>query len=145
MGGLIRAFVVVATASWAIYFFLPLTPFASQSEFYWQLESASGTGALPLLLNPIVVWVQAFAWLAAALGMIAFRRWGRSLYLLLTVFYLFSTPFAGILVLSPAAAFMLHLSLVLDGAALALAYLSSAANHYEGDATKLPDGVEPDS
>lgn len=72
------------------------------------------------------------AWLVAAVGIIAFYRWGRTLYFALTLLAVVSAPFAGVNVLGAWESAFLNAALVLDGAALVLAYISSAAELFDG-------------
>lgn len=87
----------------------------------------SGYGALLPVQHPIYYSAWFVLWTVAALGLIFVQNWARHLYLALTLLTISLTPFSGFIVQAPLDALFSNATLLLDGAVLAVAYLSPLA------------------
>lgn len=84
---------------------------------------ASGVGQLALVLGLFAVATQ--------IGIFLFWRFARPSYAVLTAFLILFTLFSGLSVMTPTEAALFELSLLLDGAVLAMSYLSPIKAHFQ--------------
>lgn len=89
---------------------------------------AGGGGQLALLGLALVLGLFA---VATQIGIFLFWRFARPSYAVLTAFLILFTLFSGLSVMTPTEAALFELSLLLDGAVLAMSYLSPIKAHFQ--------------
>lgn len=120
---LFQIFVVASTAIYIVWFVLPFWS-GYLSEDAHQLTEYSGYGAI-LPVDHLLYYGTWFGlWLVAALGLFFFQNWARHLYLALSVLNPALAPFSGFVIQPPIDVLFSSTNLLLDGAILAMAYLS---------------------
>jgi hypothetical protein len=121
-----RVFQVLVISSFAIYvawFFLPYWP-DHLSDFEKRLADHNGYGA-DLPVNHFLFYGTWFGlWFISALGLFFFKNWARHLFLALSFLGLAMVPFSGFVVQPPIDTLFSTINLLLDGAILAMTYLS---------------------
>jgi hypothetical protein len=132
---LFQTLVVASTASYVIWFFLPQWS-SHLSDPEYRLAELSGFGAVLPVDHPLYYGTWFVLWLIAALALLFFQNWARHLYLVLSVLELILAPFSGFSVQAPLDSLFGSAALLMDGAILAMAYLSPLAQHFEN---KTPD------
>jgi hypothetical protein len=124
---LFRSMVFISAVFYVVSYFLPYDAFEGTSTAV-KLLTLDGYEALfnprsSLLGSGILV-----LWLIAAMGLLHFDNWARHLYLGLTVWSLIAAGLYGIRVSSPLEEVVDLVVSLLDGAILAMAYFSRAAD-----------------
>ena len=119
---LFQVFVVLTSAAYVVWFFLPYwSSYLPDQE--QRLADHNGYGAdIPTHFLIYGTWFC--LWLIAALGLFFFQNWARHLFLALSLVGLAMAPFSGFVVQPPIDALFSTINLLLDGAILAMAYLS---------------------
>ena len=118
--------VVAATVCYVVWFFLPFwSNYLTDIEH--RVASHTGYGALLPIDHPLYHGTWFALSLIAALGLIFIQNWARHLYLALSILGLVSAPFSGFVIQPPLDTLFSSASLLLDGAILAIAYLSPLA------------------
>ena len=128
-GYIFRALVLSSAVLYAFLYFLPFESFETDLSRINLLKS-DGYAAV---LNPQtwLLTIGIFAlWIVAYVGLFRFQNWARNLYLVLTILALFATTLYGIRVVSPMEGVLDLAVNLLDGAILAMAYLSSVKNEF---------------
>jgi hypothetical protein len=128
-GYIFRALVLSSAVLYAFLYFLPFESFETDLSRINLLKS-DGYAAV---LNPQtwLLTIGIFAlWIVAYVGLFRFQNWARNLYLVLTIWALFATTLYGIRVVSPMEGVLDLAVNLLDGAILAMAYLSSVKNEF---------------
>lgn len=105
------------------------------SEYLYDQETLGGLqwagwGSKINLTGPIP-YIIGLLYLVASFGLLAFRAWARTMFLVLTIFTTFSAPFLGLSVQGGYDAMVEYIVSLCDGAILALAYLSSLASEFK--------------
>lgn len=119
---------VISIASIATVF-LPVG-YSQELEAAYAAEPATWlTGGSGLSL--VVVGLFLLAWLASQIGLLLFKRWGRTLSLYLTLAEFALALFQGPVLSSALESTLLDTTMLLWGAILALAYFSTASNRFE--------------
>lgn len=125
-----QALVIASTACYVAWFFLPYwSDYLTDTE--QRMTEVSGYGALLPIQHPIYYSIWFGLWIVAALGLIFVQNWARHLYLALTLLTLSLTPFSGFIVQAPLDTLFSNANLLLDGAVLAVAYLSPLAASFD--------------
>jgi hypothetical protein len=136
---LFQALVVISTVSYLLWFFFPYLVLFLANDLYREISSRlgqyDGYAALLPMQHPLYYWAWFCSWLIASIGLFFFQSWARNFFLVLTVLALVLTPFGGFAVKGPLAIFFAELTTVLDGAILALAFLSPLSSAF----AKPPD------
>lgn len=115
--------VASSTVIYIIWFFLPYWPgYLSEDEY--RLAEYNGHGAILPVHNVLYFAIWFGLWLISALGLLFFQNWARQLYLVLSFFSLAVAPFSGFSVQPSMDVLFSNAYLLLDGAILAMAYLS---------------------
>jgi hypothetical protein len=131
-----RGLVVVSTALYLVFWFLPFIDWRWYSPEVLELRGMSGFDAK--LVWPIFVdYLLLAAWLLAAIGMYFFRASARSLFLWLYIITTLVDPFRGTSVFTGVDVMLFSLSTVMDGAVIAIAYLTSVERLFVQRATDL--------
>lgn len=134
--GVFRSLIVLA---FLIPFVTPVAAMLSCSTLpapllnYLQSEPSGSMAAFSRLPRSVAILSGALAIAAAifaTIGLFTFRRWGRSLYVLLTVLYMVCMPFMGPLVLPAALTPLFCLSYLIQGGIIAMAYLPPITQLY---------------
>jgi hypothetical protein len=119
---------VISLASIATVF-LPVG-YSQELEAAYAAEPATwltaGSG-----LSLVVVGLFLIAWLASQIGLVLFKRWGRTLSLYATLGEFALAPFQGPILSSALESTLLDTTMLLWGAILALAYFSTISNRFE--------------
>lgn len=139
----IRTFQVLVVASTAIYvfwFFLPYWPgYLSDGEY--RLAEYHGYGAL-LPVHHVLYYGTWFGlWIISAIGLFFFQNWARHFFLTLTLLGPVLAPFSGFAVQPPIDVLFSTTNVLLDGAILAMAYLSPLSVAFKTVAPNKP--LEP--
>lgn len=122
--------VVSSTVIYIIWFFLPYWS-GHLSEDEYRLTEFAGYGAI-LPVHHVLYYSAWFGfWLISALGLFFFQNWARHLYLALSLLSLVTAPFSGFLVQTPVDTLLANANLLLDGALLAVAYLTPLAASFK--------------
>jgi len=128
---LFQTLVVVSTLSYVLWFFFPyLTPYFANDlyrEIASRLGQYDGFGAILPVHHPLYYGPWFAFWLSASIGLFFFQNWARYLFLFLHVVGLVLVLVGGFSVRGPLENFFGALTAVLDGAILAMAYLSPLA------------------
>jgi hypothetical protein len=128
---LFQALVVVSTLSYSLWFFFPYIVQHLANDLYRDIASRlgqyDGYGAFLPVHHPLYYWPWFGFWLIASIGLFFFQNWAKNLFLFLNVLGLVLAPLGGFSVRGPLASLLAELTTVLDGAILALAYLSPLA------------------
>ncbi len=124
-----RALVVISTLIYLVYWFLPFVDWRWYSLDVLELRELSGIGA-QLLLPLAVEYILFAAWILAAVGMYFFKAIARSAFLWLYIVSTLMEPFLGVVVLTGLDSVLSSLSTVLDGAIIAIAYLTSVERQF---------------
>jgi hypothetical protein len=122
-----KALVVIAAACYLVWFLLPYTA----SDIEQRLAEYSGHGALLPIKHPLYNGVWFVLWIASAIGLIFLQNWARHLYLALSLLGLILAPFSGYVIQPPLDTMFASASTLLDGAILAMAYLSPLAEDFK--------------
>lgn len=123
--------VVAATACYIVWFFLPYGVDYYLTDAEHRLAKLSGYGAvLPAAQHPIYSGVWFVLWLIAAIGLVFLQDWARHLYLMLSLLASVLILFSGFVVEPSLDALFSSVNLLLDGAILALVYLSPLADSF---------------
>lgn len=142
---LFQSLVIASTASYVIWFFLPFWSFYL-SDAEYRLAELSGFGAVLPVESPLYYGAWFALWLIAALALLFFQNWARHLYLTLSVLGLVLAPFSGFVVQAPLDTLLGNAALIMDGAILAMAYLSPLAQNFQNKAPNTalnPDAQKP--
>ena len=131
---LFRSLVVAAAFIYAVWYFFPQFGFPLYGEEEIAAFQYQGHGAFPLFASNFAL-VFPFAWLIAAAGLIVFRPWARQLYFVLEVVAILTGPFYGMSVMLGVEHTLFSAMSMLDGAIIALAYLSPIAGEFDAAAT----------
>ena len=122
----VRVFHVLVILTFTIYvawFCFPYLP-SYLSEYEQDLVAHGGYGA-DLPIDDVLFYGTFFGLvLIATLGLYFFQNWARHLFLALSLLDLAITPFSGFIVQPPIDGLFFMINLLLDGAILAMAYLS---------------------
>jgi len=129
----IRIFQVLVAAAivcYVVWFLLPYWPgYLTDAER--QLMDYSGYGATLPVEHPLYYGGWFTVWIIAALGLMFFQNWARHLYLALSLLGLALAPFSGFVVQLPLDSLFTGANVLLDGAVLAMAYLSPLADSFK--------------
>ena len=131
---------VVSTVIYVVWFFLPFWP-GYLSEDAHQLAEYAGYGAILPVDHALYYGAWFGLWLIAAIGLIFFQNWARHLYLALSLLNPALAPFSGFMVQPPIDALFFATNLLLDGAILAMAYLTPMSDSFKTTAHNKP--LEP--
>jgi hypothetical protein len=115
--------VVSTTAIYVAWFFMPYWT-GYLSDFEYKLTQYNGFRAILPVQTPLYYNVWLGLWLIAAFGLVFFQNWARHLFLALTFLGTALAPFNGFSVQPPIDVLFSTTNLLLDGAILAMAYLS---------------------
>lgn len=130
-----RVFVILATASYVLWFFFPSLSQYLANSLYQEIEGAlnqySGFGAALPIHHPLYYGTWFGLWLITSAALIFFQNWARYLLLLLYVLDIVLLPFSGFTVQGPVENSLVQLTAVLDGAILAMAYFSPLAERFK--------------
>jgi hypothetical protein len=125
---LFQTLVVISTLSYVLWFFFPHISQWFANDLYRDVASRlgqyDGLGALLPIHHPLYYVPWFTFWLIASIGLFFFQNWARYLFLFLYVLSLALAPFSGFSVKGPLESFFGEITAVLDGAILAMAYLS---------------------
>ncbi len=100
------------------------------SKRTWDALSWGGDGAL-LRLPPAFPWLFLLLYLAAAVGLWMFSKSARFVFLMLTAFFVVTSPLGGVQVQTALGSFLLQLTNLADGAILVLAYTTALKQRFE--------------
>jgi len=124
---ILRTLIIGATACYLIWFFLPFLA----SDLEQKIGAYSGHGALLPVNHPAYPWIWMVIWLVAAVGVYLFQNWGRFLYLALTILGPVLAPFSGYVIQPALDTAFSNANLILDGAVLAVAFLSPVSKLFK--------------
>lgn len=129
-----RTFQILIATAWLLQLFSYVLPIQSwyADPVSSRIMSVDGYGAALSLGIPFLNTFPLWAFLFATIGMFFFRNWGRYLYLALWTYGLCSTLLFGIRVILPLQGFLGMALGTLDGAILALAFLSPLRAAFAG-------------
>lgn len=125
-----QTLVIAATACYAAWFFLPSWPHYL-TDLEHRVVGYSGYGAVLPVQHPIYSAGWFALWLIATVGLVLFQNWARHLYLVLALLGPVLAPFSGFIIQPPLDTLFSSANLLLDGAVLALAYLSPLADNFK--------------
>jgi len=131
-----RGLIIVSTTLYVVYWFLPFFDWRWYSPEVLELRSVSGFDA-KIVLPSLVDYLLLAAWLLAAIGMYFFKAPARSLFLWLYIVMTLVDPFRGTSVFTGVDLLLFSLSTLMDGAILAIAYLTSVGRLFVQKAADL--------
>ena len=130
-----QVFVILATVSYVAWFFFPYISEHFANTLYRDIENRlgqyDGFGAVLPVHHPLYYGTWFGSWLVASLGLIFFQNWARHFFLFLYVLGIALTPLGGFSVQGPLENVFGQMTAVLDGAILAMAYLSPLADGFK--------------
>jgi hypothetical protein len=127
-----RGLVIASTVCYLLVVFSPWLFWQGVSQETYAVLSWSGVGAfLPLPRG--VYGLIVLLWVAVAVGMYQFSPQARLVFLVLTGFNLLLTLLGGMMTLMAFEAFLVTAATLMDGAILALAYLSPLKESFEDE------------
>lgn len=121
-----RIFQTLIVAAWLLQllaYLLPIPSWYSDSKFA-KVAAYDGYGSFLSFDIPLVATAPLWGFLLATIGLFFFQNWGRYLYLALWLYGWTTTLLFGVRVALPAQGFLSMALGTLDGAILALAFLS---------------------
>lgn len=129
MNGLFKSVVIISVVAYGIWFFIPYTwEFLYDDEtrtiFQWNNYGSKINPSGPL---PYVIGILYFI---AAAGLISFRQWARTLFLLLTIVNFLLAPFWGIYISGGYDVMVGYIVILSDGVIITMAYLTSISNEF---------------
>ncbi len=122
--------VAAAMVCYIVWFLLPYWP-GYMTDTKRQLMDYSGYGAILPVEHPLYYGGWFALWTIATLGVMFFQNWARHLYLALSLLGPALAPFSGFIVQPPLDGLFTGVNVLLDGAVLALAYLSPLAGSFK--------------
>lgn len=122
--------VAAATACYVVWFFLPYWS-GYLTELEQRVAGYSGYGAVLPVQHPLYSGAWFALWLIAAVGLVLLQNWARHLFLALAVLGPVLAPFSGFIIQPPLDTLFASANLLLDGAVVALAYLSPIADNFK--------------
>jgi hypothetical protein len=135
--------VVLSTLTYLSWFFFPnvLEYFANSTylEIQYRLGRYNGFGAFLPVHHPLYYGTWFGLSLLASIGVFFFQNWGRHLLLSLYALGVLLSLLSGFSVQGPVENFLGQLTVVLDGAVLAMAYFSPLAKHFSPNPAFNPD------
>lgn len=126
---LFRVLVLASTATYCVWFFLPILPSYPSGEEY-QLTQHSGYRAILPVENALYFNTWFVLSIISAIGMFLIQNWARHLFLALATLNVVAAPLSGFLVQSPIDVMLSTTNLLLDGAIMALAYISPLSQRF---------------
>ena len=130
MRSIFSTIVILALALFAVSFFMPLA-----YEYLYAYEAHGGlqwTGfGAKITLDGPVLYIYGLFYLTASVGLLLFKRWARTLFLLLVLVSVACTPFLGLSVVGGYEALVSYILVLAQGAILALVYLSGIGSEFE--------------
>ncbi|QJR10031.1 hypothetical protein DSM104443_01082 [Usitatibacter rugosus] len=144
----VRTFQVLVVVNWLAFMaidFVPMAFFTSNDRIL-ELIALDGVGsALGSGMTQAVFWANVLLASIAALGMLFFQGWARTLFLVLLVANQVGTLFFGVRVSHPTQAFAGGIMGMTDGMTILLAYLQPLSKYFEQrDAGTEPPPPDPD-
>jgi hypothetical protein len=130
--GTIRQFQFIVALNWILQllsYILPIPLWYSDLNIS-NLLRCDGYGAIMVFSISALYMLPLWGFLFASLGMLFFQNWGRYLYLTIWVYGWLSTLFFGLRIALPAQGFINMAIGTLDGAIIALAFLSPVRNAF---------------
>lgn len=124
---ILRILVAAASLCYVVWFFLPYLA----TDLEQRVAAYSGYGAILPVQHPLYYGTWFALWLVAALGLMLLHNWARHLYLVLSLLGPALAPFSGYVIQPPLDTLFASTSLLLDGAVLALVYLSPLADSFK--------------
>lgn len=130
MNGIFRTIVVVATGAFILEWTLPFY------DYLWfdqeELDLLSWAGHKAIISPPLLVyWLMFAAWLVLSVGLFFYIRLARSLFVIYMVISFILIPLFGYNILSPLYIFLYATGNLLDGAIIAIAYLTSVNEKFD--------------
>jgi hypothetical protein len=137
--------VAAAMGCYLVWFLLPYWA-GHLTESQQRLADYSGYATMLPVEHPVYYGLWFALWLIAALGLMFLKNWARHLFLGLSLLGVALAPFSGFVVQPPLDGLFANASALLDGAILAIAYLSPfAARFKETRSRKMPMRPEMDA
>lgn len=142
LDGLLRFYSHIPLVISQYLLWLPMDLVLSEEKRVMEVLSGNGLGSF-LPFHPAIGMAFLVAFLLAAVGLLFFQNWGRHLFLALVVVGMIWDGLAGLGVSTPFENAFSRLQSLLDGAVLALAYLSPVrdcfASRAPSNSTADPD------
>lgn len=130
-----QVFVVVSILSYISWFFFPYISERFANPLYLEIEDGlrqyAGLGALLPVHHPLYFGTWFGLWLIASLGLFFFQNWARHLFLALYVLSTVLILFSGFSGQGAWENVLSQLTTVMDGAILAMAYLSPLSEAFK--------------
>ncbi len=132
-----QVLVIAATVCYVVWFFMPYWS-GYLTDLEDRLAGYSGYGAILPIHHPVYSSMWFGLSLLAAIGLMFLQNWARHLYLALSLLGPALAPFSGFVIQPPLDTFFSNANLLLDGAVLAVAYLSPLAASFRKTAHRKP-------
>jgi hypothetical protein len=125
--------IITVTALYIAWFFMPMLwesiyDYETLGGLQW-----NGFGAKINMDGPIP-YVSGVLYLASAAGLLLYQSWARTLFLLLAIANILAAPFMGVFAVGGYDAMIGNIITLLDGAILAMAYLTSLSIDFRKNA-----------
>ena len=128
MEKLFRILVVISISSFLIWFILPQFWHLWHTPEEVNMLNYNGYNeyfnALPLL------YIMAVLFFVASIGLLLFKSWARTLFILLTLLSVFGAPFMGWSIETGVEASLSQMGLLCDGAIIFMEYFSSVSTKF---------------
>lgn len=129
MKSIFTGIVILSVVSYAAWFFMPLI-----WEYLYDYEILNrlqwdGYGGKINISGPIP-YLFGIAYLICSFGLVLFKNWARTLFLILTIINVFSAPLWGMSVQGSYDTIPGYIVSLCDGAILSLAYLSGISSEF---------------
>ena len=85
-------------------------------------------------VNGPIPYIVGLVYVASYFGLLSYKPWGRTLFVVLAIFNIVSTPLWGLQVVGTYDASLGYLVSVLDGAIITMAYLTSVSREFSKNA-----------
>lgn len=132
MRSIFSGIVIFSVAAYVAWFFMPYI-----WEYLYDYETLGGLQwagyGSKINLNGPIPYLIACVYLVSSLGLLFYKSWARSLFLVLTIFNIVSAPLWGLNVQGGYDAIIRYIVTLCDGAILALAYLSGISSEFKSN------------
>jgi hypothetical protein len=125
-----RFFVVTQFLIFLITFFLPVDS-QLPPALNIKAKSIAGYGAAAdLYHNPPFLWTFLVASSIASAGILLFQKWARALFVAIAIVGLIANALTGVLITGPVFRVLANFALYIDGAILAIAFISDLRREF---------------
>ncbi len=130
MEKLYRSLLLISLASYLLFIFLPSINIQTLTEEEYDVLSWAEYGA-QITFPTWLYWASIIAWFPLTLGLWLYQEWARKGFLLLSLVFVLLNPFGGLYVSTGLEMMFAQLTSSIDGAIIAICYLTSISKGFE--------------